>query len=117
MVETERASAFRVSLETYERAPQIMNLLALAAEARGYSGRHDRDAGRMVFTGRDSELQARIAELLERGHRHQHTAVVLRLTYFRDPPNAGNLRGHRENNLGAGEWMRPTNSGTGNAKV
>jgi hypothetical protein len=69
LVETAKALAFRVSLETYERALRIMNALALAAVARGYSVRHDNDAGRLVFAGHDSEVQARIAELLERRHR------------------------------------------------
>jgi hypothetical protein len=69
IVETAKALAFRVSLETYERALRIMNALALAAEARGYSVRHDKDAGRLTFTGHDSEVPARIAELLERRHR------------------------------------------------
>jgi hypothetical protein len=69
LVDTAKALAFRVSLETYERALRIMNALALAAEARGYCVRHDKDAGRLVFTGHDSEVQARIAELLERRHR------------------------------------------------
>jgi hypothetical protein len=69
LVETAKALAFRVSLETYERALRIMNALALAAEARGYSVRHDRGAGRLAFVGHDSEVQARIAELLERRHR------------------------------------------------
>jgi hypothetical protein len=69
IVETAKALAFRVSLETYERALRIMNALALAAQARGYAVRHDKGAGRLTFTGHDAEVQARIAELLERRHR------------------------------------------------
>jgi hypothetical protein len=69
LVETRKPLAFRVSLETYQRALGIMNALALAAESRGYSVRHDKEAGRLAFTGHDSEVHARMAELLERRHR------------------------------------------------
>jgi hypothetical protein len=69
LVESAKPLAFRVSLETYERALGIINALALAAEARGYGVRHDKDIGRVIFAGYDSEVQARIAELLERRHR------------------------------------------------
>jgi hypothetical protein len=69
LVETAKPLAFRVSLETYERALRVMNALALAADARGYRVHHDKDAGRLVFAGHDSEVHARIAELLERRHR------------------------------------------------
>ena len=69
LVETAKPLAFRVSLDTYERALRVMNAIALAAEVRGYGVRHDRELGRLVFAGHDSEVQLRIAELLERKHR------------------------------------------------
>jgi len=69
LVETAKPLAFRVSLDTYERALRVMNAIALAAEVRGYGVRHDREWGRLVFAGHDSEVQLRIAELLERKHR------------------------------------------------
>jgi hypothetical protein len=69
LVETAKPLAFRVSLETYERALRVMNALVLAADARGYRVHHDKDLGRLVFAGHDSEVHARITELLERRHR------------------------------------------------
>jgi hypothetical protein len=69
LVETAKPLAFRVSLDTYERGVRVMNAIALAAEVRGYGVRHDREMGRLVFAGYDSEVQLRIAELLERKHR------------------------------------------------
>jgi hypothetical protein len=56
--------AFRVSLGTYERALGIVNALALAAHARGFSIRDDRDHGRVVFAGHEAEIQLRITEQL-----------------------------------------------------
>jgi hypothetical protein len=61
--------AFRVSLGTYERALGIVNALALAAHARGFSIRDDRDHGRVVFAGHEAEIQLRITEQLEKKHR------------------------------------------------
>jgi hypothetical protein len=69
LADTRKPTAFRVSLDTYERALRITNTLALAASARGYSVRDDKELGRLVFAGHDSEIQMRIAELLERRHR------------------------------------------------
>jgi hypothetical protein len=67
--ETHKSVAFRVSLDTYERALTITNALALAARARGFSIRDDRELGRVVFAGHHAEIQMRIAEQLERKHR------------------------------------------------
>jgi len=61
--------AFRVSLGTYERALAIINALALAARARGFSVRDGGDLGRVVFAGHEAEIQMRITEQLERKHR------------------------------------------------
>jgi hypothetical protein len=69
--ETHKSVAFRVSLETYERALAITNALALAARARGFSIRDDRELGRVVFVGHNAEIQMRIAEQLERKDRQR----------------------------------------------
>jgi hypothetical protein len=61
--------AFRVSLGTYERALGIINALALAARARGFSVCDGADVGRVVFAGHEAEIQMRITEQLEKKHR------------------------------------------------
>jgi hypothetical protein len=52
--ETHKSVAFRVSLETYERALAITNALALGARARGFSIRNDRELGRVVLVGHNA---------------------------------------------------------------
>lgn len=60
-----RADCFRVSLGTYKRALSIINALALAAPARGFSVREDEEQGRVVFTGHNAEVQLRVTEPLD----------------------------------------------------
>jgi hypothetical protein len=55
--DTHKAVCFRVSLGTYKRALSIVNALALAARARGFSVRQDREEGRIVFAGHNAEVQ------------------------------------------------------------
>lgn len=62
---THRATCFRASLGSYKRALHIVNALALAAPARGFTVRESEEQGRIVFAGHDAEIQLRLAELLE----------------------------------------------------
>ena len=62
---THKAVCFRVSLGTYKRALSIVNALALAAPARGFTVRKDEKEGRIVFAGHDAEVQLRVTEPLE----------------------------------------------------
>jgi hypothetical protein len=63
--DTHKAICFRVSLGTYKRAVCIMNALALAAAARGFTVRQDEEEGRIVFAGHNAEVQLRVTEPLE----------------------------------------------------
>ncbi len=63
--DTHKAVCFRVSLGTYKRALAIVNALALAASARGFAVREDKDEGRIVFAGHNAEVQLRVTEPLE----------------------------------------------------
>lgn len=63
--DTHKAVCFRVSLGTYKRALSIVNALALAAPARGFTVREDEKEGRIVFAGHDAEVQLRVTEPLE----------------------------------------------------
>jgi hypothetical protein len=58
------AICFRVSLGTFKRALSIVNALALAAPARGFTVREDEDQGRIVFSGHNAEVHLRITEPL-----------------------------------------------------
>ena len=63
--DTHEAVAFRVSLDTYDRALRLINAVALAARDPGFSVRDDDENGRIVLAGHDAEVQFRIAEILE----------------------------------------------------
>lgn len=56
---------FRVSVGTYKRALSIVNALALAAPARGFTVREDEELGRIVFAGHNAEVHLRVTELLD----------------------------------------------------
>jgi hypothetical protein len=56
---------FRVSLGTYKRAVSIVNALALAAPARGFTVREDEGQGRIVFGGHNAEVQLRLMEPID----------------------------------------------------
>jgi hypothetical protein len=64
--DTHKAVCFRVSLDSYKRTLHIVNALALAAPARGFTVREDEEEGRIVFAGYGSEVRLRLAELLDR---------------------------------------------------
>jgi hypothetical protein len=63
--DTHHAVAFRVSLDTYQRALRITNALAVAADTRGFVVSEDEDRGRIVFDGLEARVQLRITEQLE----------------------------------------------------
>jgi hypothetical protein len=57
--------AFRVTLETLERALAITNAIAIAGKARGFVLRDDEKVGRITVVGHTAELQFRITEHLD----------------------------------------------------
>jgi hypothetical protein len=63
--DTHKSIAFRVSLDTYERALRITNALALAARERGFTIRDDKEIGRVVFAGHGGEVHMRLTEQLD----------------------------------------------------
>jgi hypothetical protein len=71
VLDTHRASAFRVSIGAYERALLIMNCFALAAEKRGFSVMDKPDAGRITVEGHGGEIEVRVTERLEQKHRER----------------------------------------------
>lgn len=64
--DTHKAVCFRVSLDSYKRALHIVNALALAAPARGFSVSEDEEIGRIVFSGHEAKVQLRLTEMLEK---------------------------------------------------
>lgn len=64
VADTVRATPFRVSLGTYERALRLANVVALALTDRGFSVERDVSAGRIVATLHDARVEFRITELL-----------------------------------------------------
>jgi hypothetical protein len=65
LVDTHKAVAFRVSLDTYKRALRLTNALALAAASRGFTVCEDKKIGRLVFSCRDAKINMRVTELLD----------------------------------------------------
>jgi hypothetical protein len=63
--DTHRGVCFRVSLGTYKRALSIVNALALASPARGFTVREDEEQGRIVFAGHNAEVQLRLTEPID----------------------------------------------------
>lgn len=63
--DTHKAIAFRVSLDSYKRALNLANALALAGTSRGFDVSEDGSIGRIVFTGHNADIQLRITEALE----------------------------------------------------
>jgi hypothetical protein len=60
-----KAAVLRVSLETYERALAILNVVALALVRRGFEVAHSERNGRMVIDGYGGAINLRITERLE----------------------------------------------------
>jgi hypothetical protein len=71
VLDTHRASAFRVSIGAYARALSIMNCFALAAERRGFSVTDNPRAGRIGIAGHGGEVDVRMTERLEQRHRER----------------------------------------------
>jgi len=71
VLDTHRASAFRVSIGSYERALLIMNCFAFSAEKRGFSVRDNPSAGRITVEGHGGEIEVRMTERLEQKHRER----------------------------------------------
>jgi hypothetical protein len=82
--DTHRGVCFRVSLGTYGRALSIVNALALAAPARGFSVREDEERGRIVFAGHNAEVQLWFTEPLDRKTRPRtrHDGTVEHEKYY-----------------------------------
>jgi hypothetical protein len=57
--------AFRVTMDTLERALAIVNAIVLAGQPRGFTIRDDVKNGRIVLVGHDAEVPFRITEQLE----------------------------------------------------
>ena len=57
-----KPSPMRVSLDTYKRALSILNTLALAATAREFEIRWEKEIERITLTGHRVEIQLRITE-------------------------------------------------------
>jgi hypothetical protein len=71
VLDTHRATAFRVSIGAYERALLLMNSFALAAEKRGFSISDNPKAGRIRVEGHGGQVDVRITERLEQQHRER----------------------------------------------
>jgi hypothetical protein len=82
--DTHRGVCFRVSLGTYKRALSIVNALALAAPARGFSVSEDEERGRIVFAGHNAEVQLWFTEPLARKTRPRtrHDGKVEQEEYY-----------------------------------
>lgn len=71
VLDTHRASAFRVSIGAYERALLILNCFVFAAEKRGFSVADSPSAGRITVEGHGGEIEVRMTERLEQQHRER----------------------------------------------
>lgn len=71
VLDTHRASAFRVSIGAYERALLIMNCFVFAAEKRGFLVTDKPNAGRITVEGHGGEIEVRMTERLEQKHRER----------------------------------------------
>jgi hypothetical protein len=65
LLDYHKPRAFRVTMETLERALAISNAIATAGKARGFVLRDDEKEGRITVVGHAAELQFRVTEQLE----------------------------------------------------
>jgi hypothetical protein len=65
LIDYHKPRAFRVTMETLERALAITNEIATAGKARGFVLRDDEKEGRITVVGHAAELQFRVTEQLE----------------------------------------------------
>jgi hypothetical protein len=65
LLDYHKPRAFRVTMETLERALAITNAIATAGKARGFVLRDDEKEGRITVVGHTAELQFRVTEQLE----------------------------------------------------
>jgi len=65
LLDYHKPRAFRVTMQTLERALAITNAVAAAGEARGFVLRDDEKEGRITVVGHAAELQFRVTEQLE----------------------------------------------------
>jgi hypothetical protein len=65
LLDYHKPRAFRVTMETLERALAITNAIATAGKARGFVVRDDQKKGRITVVGHAAELQFRVTEQLE----------------------------------------------------
>src|SRR5258708_32843591 len=65
LLDYHKPRAFRVTMQTLERALAITNAIATAGKARGFELRDDEKEGRITVVGHAAELQFRVTEQLE----------------------------------------------------
>jgi len=65
LLDYHKPRAFRVTMETLERALAITNAIATAGKVRGFVIRDDANEGRITVVGHAAELQLRVTEQLE----------------------------------------------------
>jgi hypothetical protein len=65
LLDYHKPRAFRVTMETLERALAITNAIGTAGKARGFALRDEEKEGRITVCGHAAELQFRVTELLE----------------------------------------------------
>src|ERR1700722_9092027 len=65
LLDYHKPRAFRVTMETLERALAITNAIATAGKARGFVLRGDEKEGRITLAGHAAEMQFRVTEQLE----------------------------------------------------
>jgi len=65
LLDYHKPRAFRVTMETLERALAITNAIATAGKARGFVLRDDEKEGRITVVGHAAELRFRVTEQLE----------------------------------------------------
>jgi hypothetical protein len=65
LLDYHKPRAFRVTMQTLERALAITNAIATAGKARGFDFRDDEKEGRITVVGHAAEVQFRVTEQLE----------------------------------------------------
>jgi hypothetical protein len=65
LLDYHKPRAFRVTMQTLERALAITNAIATAGKARGFELRDDEKEGRIMVVGHAAEVQFRVTEQLE----------------------------------------------------
>jgi hypothetical protein len=100
-----KPSPMRVSLDTYKRALSILNTLALAAAARDFETRWNKEAGRILFTGHRVAIELRITEEVEDRTRPSQWAFQgEKLEHYKIP--TGRLRINLQARLGMDRQFR-----------